>query len=215
MTVQKILGSREHRTSQIIDLFHPKAPVLSTTSGKWFTAKTTRELLELILVETLIEPLRFDLVLDGCLSSVMAFNGSNCRVLPVGPTNAVHSVVAALKLSTNVSITVQSPSTWFSEKPARSIQDSGSFKNSKLAIVGMAGRFPGAADHEKFWGLLEQGLDVHRKVSLRLCRIPSFEGTMVSDNSANRYRKSALTQRPISILRARREIPPTHLSAVS
>ncbi|KAL8723506.1 MAG: hypothetical protein Q9225_000239 [Loekoesia sp. 1 TL-2023] len=28
----------------------------------------------------------------------------------------------------------------------------------------MAGRFPNAADHEKFWELLEAGLDVHRKV---------------------------------------------------
>jgi len=35
---------------------------------------------------------------------------------------------------------------------------------SDIAIVGMAGRFPDAADHEKFWDLLEKGLDVHREI---------------------------------------------------
>ncbi|KAF4633175.1 hypothetical protein G7Y89_g4946 [Cudoniella acicularis] len=34
----------------------------------------------------------------------------------------------------------------------------------KLAIVGMAGRFPDAETHEKLWELLEKGLDVHREV---------------------------------------------------
>lgn len=34
----------------------------------------------------------------------------------------------------------------------------------RLAIVGLAGRFPDAADHEKFWDLLKAGRDVHRKV---------------------------------------------------
>ena len=41
---------------------------------------------------------------------------------------------------------------------------SGNSKDSKIAIVGMAGRFPNATDHEAFWKLLEQGLDVHREV---------------------------------------------------
>ncbi|KAL8736780.1 MAG: hypothetical protein Q9166_000146 [cf. Caloplaca sp. 2 TL-2023] len=39
-----------------------------------------------------------------------------------------------------------------------------SSRKSKIAIVGMAGRFPSAADHERFWPLLEAGSDVHRKI---------------------------------------------------
>lgn len=35
---------------------------------------------------------------------------------------------------------------------------------SKIAIVGMSGRFPGANSTEAFWDLLRQGLDVHREV---------------------------------------------------
>lgn len=45
--------------------------------------------------------------------------------------------------------------------PNNDINGSG---RTKLAIVGMAGRFPDAASHEKLWELLERGLDVHRKV---------------------------------------------------
>lgn len=36
--------------------------------------------------------------------------------------------------------------------------------DSKIAIIGMSGRFPEAADLEAFWSLLDQGLDVHRRV---------------------------------------------------
>lgn len=35
---------------------------------------------------------------------------------------------------------------------------------SKIAIVGMSGRFPGADDLEEFWNVLQQGLDVHKAV---------------------------------------------------
>ena len=35
-----------------------------------------------------------------------------------------------------------------------------------IAIAGMAGRFPGATDCEALWNILEEGLDVHRKVPL-------------------------------------------------
>ncbi|KAK6450304.1 hypothetical protein FP744_10006554 [Trichoderma asperellum] len=36
--------------------------------------------------------------------------------------------------------------------------------DAKIAIIGMSGRFPEAADVEEFWNLLYQGLDVHRRV---------------------------------------------------
>ncbi|KAG8411789.1 polyketide synthase [Metarhizium acridum] len=36
--------------------------------------------------------------------------------------------------------------------------------DSKIAIIGMSGRFPESADVEAFWDLLYQGLDVHRPV---------------------------------------------------
>jgi acyl transferase domain-containing protein len=38
------------------------------------------------------------------------------------------------------------------------------FEPGDIAIVGMAGRFPGADDLEGFWNALESGLDLHRQV---------------------------------------------------
>lgn len=32
---------------------------------------------------------------------------------------------------------------------------------SKIAIVGMSGRFPGGANLDAFWDSLEKGLDLH------------------------------------------------------
>ncbi|KAK7992149.1 Type I Polyketide synthases (Type I PKS) [Apiospora saccharicola] len=47
--------------------------------------------------------------------------------------------------------------------PPPGIKDSkGDTAQSKIAIVGMSGRFPGADDLEGFWDLLRRGLDVHK-----------------------------------------------------
>jgi len=47
-------------------------------------------------------------------------------------------------------------------------QASGKFSNSKIAIVGMSGRFPGevggAVGTEALWKILEEGLDVHKVI---------------------------------------------------
>ena len=40
----------------------------------------------------------------------------------------------------------------------------GRTQNDKIAIVGMAGRFPNAANTEALWDLLMKGLDVHRRI---------------------------------------------------
>ncbi|KAJ5379475.1 hypothetical protein N7509_012594 [Penicillium cosmopolitanum] len=41
---------------------------------------------------------------------------------------------------------------------------SGRTEQSKIAIIGLSGRFPEAQDTEAFWDLLYKGLDVHREV---------------------------------------------------
>jgi acyl transferase domain-containing protein len=42
----------------------------------------------------------------------------------------------------------------------------GRLSQSKIAIVGMSGRFPDAASPGAFWDLLKQGLDVHREIPI-------------------------------------------------
>lgn len=204
-SLQKILGSQDGSISRIIDRFHPKIPVLSTTSGERFTATSTRQLLEQILNEALNETLRFDRVLDGCVASVKGCGASICRIVPLGPINSIHGVVSVLKKGTEASIILENDSSFMSAKLPYNNRTPGNLAESKLAIVGMAGRFPGAADHEKFWQLLEQGLDVHREVRPPCLRAPICIRKTLSD-PLTRFQKSDSIRKHIMTLLARREI---------
>ena len=74
-------------------------------------------------------------------------------------------------------------------QPGPSIKTPTSGK-SKLAIVGMAGRFPDSASHEKLWELLYAGLDSHRNVSSFIGI--SFFFTRMTDSS-KRYQTTDST----------------------
>jgi iterative type I PKS product template protein len=151
--LQKILRSQ---TKEIFGSSSPKFPVCSSVSGKTISASTNYELLEEALREVVIEPLRWDRVLKYAASGKV----EEAKVFAVGPTNLASSVVSALKAVTS-KVTLEDQSTWASVAPAGTQK---SRKESDIAIVGFAGRFPDAADHEAFWQLLEKGLDVHRPV---------------------------------------------------
>ena len=125
-------------------------------TGKPISAKNGYELLQEALREIVLEPLRWDRVLKYCASG----NAKEAKVFAVGPTNLASSVVSALKASTP-KVTLEDQSQWASVAAAGT---KNTRKESDIAIIGFAGRFPDAADHEKFWELLEKGLDVHRPV---------------------------------------------------
>lgn len=52
------------------------------------------------------------------------------------------------------------------DEDAQTLAGTLSPESSDIAIVGMAGRFPGANSLEDFWQILEQGLDLHRRVRI-------------------------------------------------
>ena len=52
----------------------------------------------------------------------------------------------------------------FTNRPHIQGSDQAPSNQPKIAICGLSGRFPDAADHETFWELLEKGLDLHREV---------------------------------------------------
>ncbi|KAI9875561.1 MAG: hypothetical protein M1823_007449, partial [Watsoniomyces obsoletus] len=151
--IEKILRPQ---TKQIFGSTTPKFPVCSSVTGKPIQAKNGYELLQEALREIVLEPLRWDRVLKYCASG----NAKEAKVFAVGPTNLASSVVSALKASTP-KVTLEDQSHW-STIPAAGTKNTR--KESDIAVVGFAGRFPDAADHEKFWELLEKGLDVHRPV---------------------------------------------------
>lgn len=138
-------------------------PVLSSLNGKEIFASTPLALLHACLEEILRKPVRWDKVL-GELTSNIAPTEAGCHIYPVGPTDLPNSIAAALNTAGHAATVMGEHGTWTFQKPTNPLSG-GKTGGSKIAIVGMAGRFPDAADHEQFWNLLEMGLDVHRKVN--------------------------------------------------
>lgn len=164
LDVEQILRYSDHRTSQILDQYQSRLSIMSTSTGTWFVKDTSvKELLTAIIKNILSEPLRLHEVLNGCVKTVLASKYSKCELTSCGPSNAASSFITALKSATAAEVVLQEDSLQ-SPSTLRLNQSPRTSRKPKLAIVGMAGRFPDAANAEKFWELLNAGLDVHREV---------------------------------------------------
>ena len=163
---KKILGISNSQVSSLLNQYAPRLPLMSTSSGKWFSDKmTTTQILTAVIHDILNEPLRFHEVMNGCTQTVAETSFPKCRIVACGQTTTDSTLATALRSGTKVDIALNQDDL----RPSSTLrlnQAPRSSKKPKLAIVGMAGRFPNAADHEKFWELLYAGLDVHREVSI-------------------------------------------------
>ena len=158
--VKRILNSE---ISSFLDNYtsvHPLIGLSSVTS-----TFSTLELFRSSVLEILARPVQWDTVAKRCVSKVRSSAPSAVRVLAMGPTALANSLASSLKVGGGLKLSLEDYVSWSSHNTLpRNLR--GFMKDSKIAIVGMAGRFPNAADHEAFWKLLEQGLDVHREVSI-------------------------------------------------
>ncbi|KAL5929589.1 hypothetical protein ACKVWE_005336 [Pyricularia oryzae] len=162
--VDNILGLNN---PEMIDTFlntKPRSSVMSCLTGTWFNESTTRALFAAVVSEILTQTLRFHNVLDGCLNLARGFDGKSCLIIPFGPTQHAATLANLLKAETNLDIILRKAPQISKESTDSVIGNHGRGSRDKLAIVGMAGRFPDAASHEKLWELLSKGLDVHRVV---------------------------------------------------
>ena len=161
--VKSIIGSNS-QINQLLDQYSSKISVLSTSSGSWFDTQTgASQLLRSVLSDILLQPLKVQDVLNTCVQTITDSKISKCQIVSCGSTGLQDTLLADLKSRTKAEISLHgNPLEILSTSQINQKTTAG--KKSKLAIVGMAGRFPNAADHEKFWSLLEAGLDVHKKV---------------------------------------------------
>ena len=147
--------------------------VTSSVTGKPLVAASSLGLFQKSLEEILLERAHWNFVVDQLVLQIRASADERCIINSIGPTNLTGSIGAALKGADVGQISTEGHTDWLSQE---SIMSPVSTKQAKadIAIVGMAGRFPDAADHELLWTLLEKGLDVHREVSgqSRLALVP-------------------------------------------
>lgn len=150
--------------------FSPRIPIYSTNTGTPFPAKNAIDLFENIIEEILTEAIRWDNVVHGVVEQAKSLGVPRWDVLVFRISVPVHDLVAALNKLPDFDASTEEiiPSLYEKAKegPERSIVcGPRGPAQSKIAIVGMSCRMPGGAtDTEKFWQLLESGLDVHRKI---------------------------------------------------
>ncbi|EMR86678.1 putative polyketide synthase protein [Botrytis cinerea BcDW1] len=164
LNVEQILHLKDKKVRDVLGNLKTRFPVISCTTGTWYTEQEPELLLQAILLEMLTEPIIFNKILQGCVQKGKDFQGRECLIIPFGPTSAAKVLAAVLESQTELDITLRSPQSGNQQAAKQKTSMEVSPGKCKLAIVGMAGRFPDAASHEKLWELLENGLDVHREV---------------------------------------------------
>ncbi|KFA54249.1 hypothetical protein S40293_07813 [Stachybotrys chartarum IBT 40293] len=148
--------------------FSPYLPVYSTGKGKPYPAESASSLFEHIIEEILTQVIRWDSVIEGLIHQAQSTGADSCELVVFRMSLPINDFKAALKKLSGVEVFSQELVPWVQQDvqdtPNTYTEPQGPAQ-SKIAIVGMSCRMPGGAtDTEKFWQLLESGLDVHRKI---------------------------------------------------
>ncbi|KAL4935846.1 hypothetical protein BDV06DRAFT_233897 [Aspergillus oleicola] len=160
--------AREIISTNSMDLvdaaYSPTLPIYQTSTGRPFTAPTAKELFEKLVLELLTQPIVWDNVIQGVVDQAYTISATHCEVLVFRisvPINELRTALSSKLPGFEASTEEVIP--WALETPDAGVPRG--TKQSKIAIIGMSCRMPGGAtDTEKFWDLLEQGLDVARKI---------------------------------------------------
>ncbi|KAI3395988.1 hypothetical protein diail_558 [Diaporthe ilicicola] len=145
-------------------------PVLSASSGQALEAKDFQTLLKAAIEEILLQEINWAQILDGIKAAFGNFKDPQLKTIPVGTAadQLIHSGLKQTPLGSSLSALPPASKPTFKQEPSFSpsppTAHAGPGKRSKIAIVGMSGRFPGANSTEAFWDVLSQGLDMHREV---------------------------------------------------
>lgn len=145
-------------------------PILSSAFGGEFQAVDLRHGLYNALSDIFLKPMDWQSTICAVLSAVKMFKNVKATVVPL-PSAAAPSLCEALVSSGGIDVEIESslfqpsddlPSlATYSELASATTQNK---SQSKIAIVGMSGRFPSANDATEFWDILYKGLDVHKIV---------------------------------------------------
>ncbi|KAL2825968.1 conidial yellow pigment biosynthesis polyketide synthase [Aspergillus cavernicola] len=158
--VERILEACDN---DVVCNYKPHFPVLSSNTGNPITAEKMKDLLKIALEEILLRQICWDKLTDSCISVLKsAGERTGKKLFPVS-TTATQSLFSSLKKANLSSLDVDG-SIGDILTESQGLNDTGRAELSKIAIIGMSGRFPDADSPQDFWNLLYNGLDVHRKV---------------------------------------------------
>ncbi|KAF2752236.1 polyketide synthase PksA [Sporormia fimetaria CBS 119925] len=146
---------------EALDRYHARVPFHSASTGKPHSTNNTLDLVRLSLREILMEPVRLDKVSEEVLRGGERYSAFTFHSF--GVTHITNHLAAQLREAGH-EVTILDHASWARDSQSEDRSTKGRTQQDKIAIIGMAGRFPSAADHEALWELLMKGLDVHREV---------------------------------------------------
>ncbi|QGA14874.1 hypothetical protein EYB26_002530 [Talaromyces marneffei] len=134
---------------------------VSIASGKIASCSSFRELLRKAVSETLLEPMRWDIMTSSLCDELLRERFTSCCIYPIS-SKSVQSLSSAL--SQNAKLQVNIISSFDVNNTSNVTSITGEFSHSNIAVIGYSGRYPEAASNEEFWELLAAGRDVHRTI---------------------------------------------------
>ncbi|KAJ5655746.1 type I iterative polyketide synthase [Penicillium longicatenatum] len=143
----------------------PGIPIYSTSTGQYYRAKNATELFEAVISELLTKAIFWDHVISSVVERLETTLASELVMYSFGNSIPLNDLTTAVKSSiTRPQVTINNLMTWLTQvTPGDAAPRSPA--QAKLAIVGMSCRLPGGATNtEKFWEILEKGLDVSRRI---------------------------------------------------
>lgn len=146
--LEKIIPSR----SALRDLYPAPRRIISPHTGSLYNFQKQSDLISAIIDDIMKNPINNILIEESLLSIL---DGKNVTVIPLISNSTTKRLTKCLKDAT-ISFEVSG-----SQQGAQLCNSSA---GGDIAIVGMAGRFPGAETMEEFWKVLDSGLDLHREV---------------------------------------------------
>ncbi|KAK6222859.1 Type I Iterative PKS [Pestalotiopsis sp. IQ-011] len=155
------------RTSSLAELdtkFRATLPLLSTGTGKPYTAQGAQALLEQVIHEILTQAIEWSNVVNSITDRASGSGASEVQIFTFNTSRSILELEEAFKALPELGTTTQNMLSWVNA-PSTEGKSPRSSMQSKIAIVGMSCRLPGGATNvERFWEILEQGLDVHKEI---------------------------------------------------
>ena len=131
---------------------------VSSTDGSVAKSGDLYSRLESALGQILMAPFRMQPLCEGLASSIRDNGADTVHIITIG----AHSTSLASALDQCLEgCTIQVLSEKDQIRPSLNL--TGSASKSKIAVIGMSGRYPSAEDNRNFWELLLRGRDVHKE----------------------------------------------------
>ena len=139
-------------------------PLHSTSTGAPYDVSKGIDLFESVVTELLTKSINWDNVIANVVDTSKATTSSFITLNCFGNSIPLRDLQQALQEKLEgIDTKVNNYMTSLTNSALRDTSPRGTAQ-AKLAIVGMSCRLPGATDTEKFWELLEKGLDMSQRI---------------------------------------------------